>query len=92
MSHTKGEWQTVFFKGMNELEIYVKVSGGACICKILDRPKAEKEANARLIVAAPDLLEACERAHKYLCSSSKSDWDNIITPILENAIAKAKKD
>ncbi len=57
---TKGEWQTVFFKGMNEQEMYIKVSGSACICKILDRPSAEKKSNARLIAAAPDLLAACK--------------------------------
>lgn len=54
---TKGKWQTVFFKGMNEQEMYIKVSGGACICKILDRPSAEKKANARLIASAPDLKQ-----------------------------------
>lgn len=68
MEYTKGEWQTVFFKGMgmNELETYIKISGGVCICKILDRPKIEieKESNARLIAAAPDLLLACKAQHR----------------------------
>ena len=61
---TKGEWQTVFFKGMHEQELYVKVSGGACICKILDVPLVQKKANARLIAAAPKLLAACEMANQ----------------------------
>ena len=64
MAHTKGDWQTVFFKGMNEQEMYVKVSGGACICKILDRPSDEKKANARLIAASPYLLVACKAQEK----------------------------
>ena len=61
---TQGEWQTVFFKGISELEMYIKVSGGACICKILDRPSDEKKANARLIAASPYLLIACKAQEK----------------------------
>lgn len=38
----------------------------------------------------PALLEACERALAYLGTSSKLDWDNVITPILEAAIEATK--
>lgn len=38
-----------------------------------------------------DLLEACKQAMEYLSSSSKLDWDNILTPVLEAAIAKAER-
>lgn len=50
----------------------------------------EAEANARLIAAAPDLLDACEVALEFIGRSNKTDWDNEITPVLEQAIAKAK--
>lgn len=49
------------------------------------------EINARLIVAAPDLLAACKAALEFIGRSNKTDWDNEITPILEIAIAKAEK-
>ena len=38
------------------------------------------------------LLEACKAALEYLNSSSKFDWDNILTPQLEAAIAEMEKE
>ena len=32
------------------------------------------------------LLDACEKALDFICRSSKTDWDNEITPVLEAAI------
>lgn len=90
---TKGEWQTVFFKGMSEQEMYVKVSGGACICKILDTPSVEKKANARLIAAAPDLLAVCEKIQNARDDYRKTgkDFDyKELDRLLEAAIKKAK--
>lgn len=94
---TKGEWQTVFFKGMNEQEMYVKVSGGACICKILDRPSAEKEANARLIAAAPDYQTFAKNFFEWHANHFEDFDDEINGQLLclaneaEAAIAKAEK-
>ena len=55
------------------------------------------EANARLVVAAPDLLEACESAER-LCEQLQAveelfakSWNvNTVRRILQAAIAKAK--
>ena len=47
--------------------------------------------DASLIAAAPQLLEALERAHTYLCDESRTADD--LLPVLEkadNAIRKAK--
>ncbi len=39
-----------------------------------------------------DLLEVCEAALEFIGRSNKTDWNNEITPVLEAAIAKAKKE
>jgi hypothetical protein len=57
-----------------------------------DRRKAEALANARLIAAAPDLLEAClawERARKE-GGISMVDWFNVAWEKTQAAIAKAE--
>lgn len=49
----------------------------------------ECAANARLVAAAPDLLAACEAAHKYLHNHPRTDPGALVA-ILAAAIAKAK--
>ena len=49
----------------------------------------ESEANAYLISAAPELLEACKAARELITSSNKIDFDDEYVPILDAAIAKA---
>lgn len=39
---------------------------GLSVCNVTDYGRMPAEANARLIAAAPDLLEACQRAIGYL--------------------------
>lgn len=88
--HTKGKWITCWYRGEAKSKVlFVKVEGGRGICKMI--PTGDQEANARLIAAAPKLLEACKAARDYLSTSSKLDWDNIITPQLDAAIAEAEK-
>ncbi len=63
MKHTKGKW------GSFENFIYVDVGKGALnfiygrIAELFGKPK-ETEANAKLIAAAPELLEAIQKAIK----------------------------
>ena len=54
-----------------------------------DYSMEENRANARLITAAPDLLEACKAARELITSSNKIDFDDVYVPILDAAIAKA---
>jgi hypothetical protein len=56
----------------------------------------EMSANADLIAAAPDLLEACEKAWALMWREGIPNvhmvvaWDSPITKVLRKAIAKAK--
>lgn len=92
MSYTKGEWTIInkkkTFSGNIEVREAVDEFGTTYVADCGDHKKSE--VNARLIVAAPDLLAACKAALEYLTLSSKLDWDNILTPQLEAAIAKAQ--
>lgn len=58
-----------------------------------DTPRAEQEANARLIASAPDLLAACVGALELMAGSSAEDddvaWHEVIT-MLAAAIERAK--
>lgn len=49
----------------------------------------ETLANARLIAAAPDLLEACEAALWELTFDAPEDWEDEATRILRCAIEQA---
>ena len=48
------------------------------------------QANARLIAAAPDLLEACKEALEALCAISNYDRESKEVKALEEGIAKAE--
>lgn len=50
--HTKGEWHTATVNGIS-----VWSKDNQMICNVLNTNKNEKEANAKLIAAAPELLE-----------------------------------
>lgn len=90
MEHTKGEWKN------NGLEIEVFGRGVIAQCPTTNIGGViECVANAQFIVRAcnahDDLLAACKEALELVYSSNKIDWDNILTPKLEAAIAKAEK-
>src|ERR1700728_954572 len=52
-------------------------------------PREQVEANARLIAAAPDLLEACHKARALLAGSIAEEDQLIVEAALREAIRKA---
>jgi len=94
MKHTQGEWevgQKVDKKGRKELcwEVTCKTNiptMRGVIATVGCKP------NARLIASAPELLEACKEALKYI--QGHNDLEEYHTPkiecLLEQAIAKAE--
>ncbi len=93
MEHTKGKWETRW------RDIVVKDNNGGQfrICTMIQHiNEAEKEdkANARLIAAAPELLEACKAMKKILSAIAASrsltvkEWE--IFGNAEQAIAEAE--
>lgn len=89
-SHTPGPWKAHFGPGYTDIS-HVNESGraGRLICSF-SVPTDADNANARLIAAAPDLLEGCKRALSILeaesaaCKIYKAHW-----AIISAAIAKA---
>lgn len=60
--HTKGEWEVFSRPSWTSPEDELKIldSVGTILASISDNNRSEREANAKLIAAAPDLLKALE--------------------------------
>lgn len=93
-AHTPGEWYVEETWG--ELKVY---AGERLICTVRDRAndggRREAFANARLIVAAKDLLAACERAATEMPTCCDPDCRSVmlhgsIVRDLKAAIAEAR--
>ena len=98
MSHTPGPWAV---KGTEPLIAARVGTGDAAVISRIAHPECgyvhiddyvERDSNARLIAAAPELLEACRTAHDYTWDKAKGTetappaW---IRDNLKAAIAKA---
>lgn len=92
--HTPGPW-TVGVDEQDHGRPYVKDAEGYVVCALIFEPgTGEPEANARLIAAAPDLLEALRACHDYLScipeSAAGGDDDAVgLTRRAAAAISKA---
>jgi len=97
--HTLGPWHL----GISGLTIMAgHYEDSCCIASIYEWDKekkgeSENKANARLISAAPALLEAGEAAREWfanfiLCSTHDFDDERDVQARLESAIAKVKRD
>jgi len=97
MSHTPGPWETQSF-GNGEAVVIANGSNRddvACICSVAgglgtvleDNRDYESEANANLIAAAPELLEACKTAYNCLCNPIDGAQSDI--NLIHAAITKA---
>ena len=89
MKHTPGPWKASEDFNLTGTLVSFIEGGGHSIAQTRlddDTPEGMNQANARLIAAAPELLEACRDA---LLAVDTADWptaqDNLIA-----AIAKAK--
>ena len=81
--HTQGTWNTDGLAVVGD-DPYLEI----CICTSdTDIPKHEAEANASLIAAAPDLLEALKEMYR-VCNMSSDDSPHRTKARL--AIAKAQ--
>ena len=87
MKHTKGPWKNRY----DEFESSTIHTDEIDICEVLHQGEYEEEglANANLIAAAPELLEACESVLNKL--RDVGHYDTIkAANILQNAINKAE--
>jgi len=90
MSYTKGEWRIAKRDGHSvgvRPVIYTKDVDRIAIISYRGVPSIEEaDANARLIAAAPDLLDACK-----LCRHNENKRWSEIKEVLDRAITKAEK-
>lgn len=96
MKHTPGPWRfqrehTVSFDGSGDVAFPIYNTSG----KFAHVATAMSEANARLITAAPELLEACKAALEFTPAAWKNlkqthDAENEYVVRLRAAIAKAE--
>ncbi len=81
--HTKGNWQVAMQPEMHfNIGAYIPGQGCVGLVATVDQNRdidfEQAEANAKLIAAAPDLLEALKIATLYVSSiSDKEDWQKI---------------
>lgn len=103
--HTPGPWDTepfpygftVSLDPLNAMRIYSTDPGTEnefTVGYSVDNDRQTRTANARLIAAAPDLLEACETAYHTLCEMTTEEFqrgaDKPLRQLLFQAIAKAR--
>ncbi len=90
--HTPGPWTIYNTDGLKILKNWrVKGSVGYQVCTMNTATTTEEEyANARLIAAAPDLLEACKRALAVLEKEPACQIYSAHAQIVRAAIARAK--
>jgi len=93
MSHTKGPWKVYFTKDGGKI-IGIGDAEGAGVTDPhfgLWSSGEEQEANARLIAAAPDLLEACKAALSVIKANFPTEQSEFMAlEKLDAAIAKAE--
>lgn len=96
VSHTPGPWEA-FVDDEGTWEVVLQDAESLTVLKLEDSAELSQEANARLIAAAPELLEASEilnsELHDYMMKHEKVFDDGILDAILSlrAAIAKAER-
>ena len=96
MKHTKGPWKACEHGGYGDYDgnCIVILGDDLRVAIVLGSDNEETNANARLIAAAPDLLEALENLHaniaEYARINNLGGFDNQDMQQARAAIAKAK--
>ena len=94
MSHTPGPWKiTHDYNIMKDNRGIANCGGYTVNTSNWQEIDEENKANANLIAAAPDLLEACEVAHSILSKKLKrfrSPLEQVAIDKLATAIAKTR--
>ena len=88
MKHTKGTWYAGESVNIHEQRMIASEEKGQTIAICYGLP--EVEANAHLIAAAPELLEACYHVIENLQQESPEVWEHEIAA-LQYAINKAEE-
>ena len=86
MSHTPGPWKASEFIGDAGIEI---VADGQCIARAY--PLLQRDANARLIAAAPELLAALKEARTMLDCDCEEGKECAEHQRFESVIAHAER-
>jgi hypothetical protein len=82
---TPGPWEV----SDNPRETTIVGKNGSFICEVQTHLLEEELANARLIAAAPELLDACKKVKSYLISHP-DNWNTGVLHTLYLAIKKAE--
>lgn len=96
MKHTKGPWEVENLVTNDYEPRHVEIKSGAKMIAKAFYGQTDEEcaANAHLIAAAPELLEACRAANNKLCELNQDAGDTLFVAeeldILEKAIVKAQ--
>lgn len=97
VTHTPGPWGNRYFNRNGKIEIHTHTHVMCHVmCREIDRSGSvddasvsEAEANARLITAAPELLEACQAVLESLNRNLSDEFLPETRDCLRAAIAKA---
>jgi len=85
--HTPGPW---WVERVNKSTALFVDNADRSICQLTGKVDSERDANACLIAAAPDLLAACEQAAAFLLQIGYCGGGTATGAVLERAIAKVK--
>lgn len=90
-AHTPGIWAAEYHKRYKVWNVFADGTGEAIhTSSISDRDDAEVEANANLIAAAPDLLEALHLCYEHCRLYHRAVETNNVGEAVRAAIAKAE--
>lgn len=91
MSHTRGPWKLQPFRDVRCIPIG---PGGSQVAHVYGDDEDQTKANANLIAAAPDLLQACELMFESVKTVPGCQMPRIVgaAQFLRMAIMKAKGD